>query len=375
MKLNKFTKTLLFISIFSASLQAQNNVQVLVNSRGTHSIKSYDAQGNYQGDFIKPGQGGLANPEDIVFHPDGSILITGHSNAFIKKYDGKTGEYLGNFSKGYVLSSPSKMSIGPDNLLYVTQWGTSQNKVVRFDLEGNFVDEFTSIGAPKGLGHTWDDEGNFYIALFGVVSGNGTIHKFGPDGADLATFINSAVLRGPTNIWWDSHGNMLVQDWNAGTILRYNHLGEYQGVFTRGLTNPEGLAFLPNGNILIGDWGTDLVHLLAPNGNKLGNFTIGNGLIDPNCVRVRNLATTGIDRDEIIVFDEFVTSSIGRHFKFKKQIITRASKLRIINSMGHTVQTWNQVPSYWNAEGLPSGLYIAELSGTTTRWMQKLIIK
>ena len=86
------------------------------------------------------------------FHPDGSVLVTGFGNTTIKRYDGETGAFLGDFSSGYALATPSKMSIGPDSLIYVTQWDAVQNNIVRFDLDGNFVDEFTTEGAPNGLG-------------------------------------------------------------------------------------------------------------------------------------------------------------------------------------------------------------------------------
>ncbi len=222
---------------------AQTQIEVFVNSRGTNAIKKYDENGNYLGNFIAPNYGGLIAPEDILFHPDGTMLVTGAGNTTIKRYDGQTGQYLGNFSSGYSLEIPSKMSIGWDSLLYVTQWGTTQNKVVRFDLDGNFVDEFTKTPAPNGLGHLWDANKNFYISIYGN-GANGTIQKFDSLGNSLGTFINSSILQGPTDIWFDTNGDMLVEDWTVGRVLRYNSSGQYLGIFVNGLTNPEGMAFL-----------------------------------------------------------------------------------------------------------------------------------
>jgi WD40 repeat protein len=269
---------------------AQTQIEVFVNSRGTNAIKKYDENGNYQGNFIAPNAGGLIAPEDIVFHPDGSMLVTGAGNTTIKRYNGQTGQYLGNFSSGYALETPSKMSIGWDSLIYVTQWGTIQNKVVRFDLNGNFVDEFTQTPTPNGLGHLWDADKNFYISIYGN-GANGTVQKFDSLGNSLGTFINSNILQGPTNIWFDDNGDMLVEDWSVGKVLRYNSTGQYQGVFIDGLSNPEGIAFLPNGNLLIGDWGQDAVHLIDSTGTVLGYFTSGFGLADPNAVKVRITGT------------------------------------------------------------------------------------
>ncbi len=263
---------------------ARVDFEVLVNSRGTNAIFRYDMDGNFMGEFIASGAGGLASPEDVLFHPDGRVLVSGFGNATIKEYD-VSGAYLGDFSSGYALANPSKMSIGPDDLIYITQWDAVQNEIVRFDLDGQFVDEFTTVGAPNGLGHFWDAEGRFYVALFGSAN-DGTVHRFDPMGADLGTFIDSAVLQGPTDIWQEASGEILVEDWIAGTVLRYSESGEYIETFLSGMTSPEGIAFTPSGDLLIGDWGEDAVHRFDASGNDLGYFASGDGLTDPNHVVV-----------------------------------------------------------------------------------------
>lgn len=287
---------LILALLLAVSGVAQTEIEVFVSSRGTNAVKKYDVNGNYLGNFISPGSGGLVATEDILFHPDGTILVTGAGNTAIKRYHGKSGQYLGDFSSGYALETPSKMSMGWDSLIYVTQWGTIKNKVVRFDLDGNFVDEFTQIPAPNGLGHFWDADKNFYIALYGN-GASGTVHKFDSLGKSLGTFINSNVLQGPTSIWYDADGNILVEDWTVGKVFRYTSNGLYAGVFTTGLTNPEGIAFLPDGKLLIGDWGVDAVHLIDSTGKLLGLFTSGNGLSDPNSVKVRISTVTSTEEE------------------------------------------------------------------------------
>ena len=279
--------------MFSAA-RAQSTYEVLVNSRGTNAVHRYDASGTFLGEFVTSGSGGLIGPEQVLFHPDGSVLVTGFGNTAIKRYHGITGIYVGDFSSGYTLETPSKMSIGPDSLIYVTQWGTVQQKVVRFDLSGNFVDEFTSIDTPNGLGHFWDVQGRFYLSVYGN-GATGTVQRFAADGTFLDVFINSAILQGPTDIWQEANGDVLVQDWTVGNVLRYDSTGGYLGVYISGLTNPEGHAFLPpNGDLLMGDWGEDAVHWFDALGNAMGYFTNGNGLTDPNGVYVREVPNTGI---------------------------------------------------------------------------------
>lgn len=351
-------------------LSAQNSYTVLVSSRGESAVKEYDLDGNYLGDFVSPGSGGLSGTEDILFHPDGSVLVTGFANTAIKRYDGITGDYLGNFSSGYSLNTPSKMSIGPDSLLYVTQWGATQNKVVRFALDGTFVDEFTSVGAPNGLGHLWDAGKNFYIALYGN-GASGTIHKFDSLGNSLGVFINSFILQGPTSIWRDGAGDMLVEDWTTGKVLRYDSQGAYKGEFLTGMTNPEGIAFLPNGDMLIGDWGEDAVHRFDSTGSYLGYFTSGEGLTDANSVKLRLVQSTGAKEiaDPVSCFT--VTPTLGSDIFQVALTLSSPSVLtlqvldfngRVVHEIAREKRSKGLHTFHWQPEpGISAGMYLIRM--------------
>ena len=310
-----------------------------MNSRGTNAVFRYDASGNFLGEFISSGSGGLNGPEQVLFHPDGSVLVTGFANSVIKRYDGITGEFLGDFSTGYTLDTPSKMSIGPDSLIYVTQWGTVQKKVVRFDLDGDFVDEFTSIDTPNGLGHFWDAQGRFYLSLYGN-GGNGTVQRFAADGSFIDVFINSAILQGPTDIWQEANGDVLVQDWTVGNVLRFDSTGSYLGVYISGLTNPEGHAFLPpDGDLLMGDWGEDAVHWFDASGNNLGYFTSGIGLTDPNGVVVREVPAVGIAESAMADGSLTVMPSMGSGpFELHYGRVLQDARLQVLDALGRVVE-------------------------------------
>jgi len=177
-----------FLIVFSAGLAAAQTV--FVTSRNTHEVKLYNlATGAFVKNFVAAGSGGLSYPQEVVWHPDGFLLVSGRGNSAVKKYDGATGAYLGNFTTGYTLDNPTKMTVWRDSLLYISQWGATQNKVVRFDLKtGEFVDEFTSIGVPAGSGHTWDAAGNLYVAQYGN-GVDGRVQKGGTDGTVAGTCI------------------------------------------------------------------------------------------------------------------------------------------------------------------------------------------
>ena len=348
----------LLISFMS---QAQD-YEVYVSSRGENAVKKYSAYGDYLGYFVAPGTGGLNGTEDILFHPDGSVLVTGFGNTTIKRYDGETGAFLGDFSSGYALATPSKMSIGPDSLIYVTQWDAVQNNIVRFDLDGNFVDEFTTEGAPNGLGHLWDADGNFYVALFGT-GADGVVRKFDADGNDLGDFINSGVLQGPTSIWVNAEGHMFVEDWSVGTVLEYSSSGSYLGVFNSGsMNNPEGIAMTPDGLLLIGDWGQDVVHILDTLGNHLGIFAAGEGLSDPNSVKIRMIDTpdTTVHVTDLPVSTWEVLPNIGSG-PFTLQLHGSFSFLYVYDEQGTMVDQLNvqgKQSFQWEPADLPAGMYL-----------------
>ncbi|MCB0695754.1 MAG: T9SS type A sorting domain-containing protein [Chitinophagaceae bacterium] len=350
---------------------AQTGVEILVNNRSLGAVQKYDETGKYLGDFISPGGGGLSAPEDILFHPDGTVLVTGNNNSYIKRYDSKTGAFIGDFSKGFVLNKPSKMSIGPDSLIYVTQWGSAQDKVVRFDLQGNYVDQFTSTPAPKGLGHVWDAKGNFYISLY-ANGGDGVVQRFDPMGNDMGVFVNTNILQGPTNIWFDTNGDLLVEDWTLGKVLRYDSSGQYISTFVTGMTNPEGIAFLPNGDMLIGDWGQDAVHLVKPDGTLLGLFCTGNGLTDPNCVKVRPATSVNVEAvDKNVVF---VVPTVGRQFLISTHN-TSPIQVSVINSCGQQVEQYNTTGNgQWDAHSYPVGVYCITVYTDGQRYTERVLV-
>lgn len=348
--------------------------QVLVSSRGENAVKLYDIDGNYLSDFVSPGDGGLNTTEDILFHPDGSVLVTGFNNSSIKRYNGISGEYIQDFSNGYTLNGPSKMAVGPDNYIYVTQWGSNNVKTVRFDMDGNFVDEFTSIVTPRGLGQEWDADGNYYVAIFSQSGSNGTVEKFDSSGNFLETFIDSDVLQGPTSIWWDDNGDMLVEDWTAGVVRRYDSEGNYLNNFISGMANPEGISFLPNGNILIGDWGSDNVRMFSNTGSSLGVFASGNGLTDPNSVKVRESPLVSIEEIQNETIQIHPNPNNG-NFRFQFEM---AEEFRIYNSYGQLVFIKQLDPSqssfFYSNHTLSPGTYIVEVTGINSVGREFLVI-
>jgi hypothetical protein len=251
------------------------------NRNGPHVIYRYDEQGNNGTKFITSQ---LARPQDIVFLEDQDIvLVSNLQTNNINKYDIQTGEYIGEFANG--LNGPTRLEIGPDGLVYAIQWGGGFVK--RYQQNGDFVDDFTDVAINQAIGIAWDSENNLYVSSFNN-GNNGFVRKFNASGANQGLFINTN-LSGPTDIWFDEEGNMLVSDWSANKVKKFNSLGSFVADFVSNISQPEGVDFL-DGDVLIGDSRNGSVKMYDSDGMFLQNIISPGaaGLTTTNAVTVRS---------------------------------------------------------------------------------------
>jgi len=109
------------------------------------------------------------SPIDLVFGPDTNLYITSTHSDFpsdcVKRYDGTTGEYLGDFvpPEAGELDHPNGLRFGADGYLYVASGLT--NEVLRYDSEGtpDPNNPFASAGlnGPRYL--EFGPDGNLYV--------------------------------------------------------------------------------------------------------------------------------------------------------------------------------------------------------------------
>jgi len=356
-----------FLLFFTTALFAQN-LTIYVSdaanfTSGEFKIVKFDENGENAEVFISTE---LAWPQDILFLEDQNVVLISNLNSGkITKYDSSTGVFIDDFASG--IAGPTRMKIGADGYIYVLQW-SANTKVLRYDQDGTFIDEFTNTNMNQSIGLDWDDSGNLYVSSF-----NGAhIYKFDTTGASQGIFIDSN-LSGPTNVKIDD-GVIHVLDWNTGKLVRFNVSdGSYIDDFITGLTNPEGIDRLPNGNFLIGDNGTNSVREFDNGGNDQGEYTIGGGLITPNAV---------VLRDETLAIEEFesnkvfVTPTVGNRFTLNQSVISEYEALNIYNVSGviiDTIDTRNS--SIWNASKYSEGLYFISVTKGGKKATQKIVIK
>ena len=242
----------------------------------------------YSGDGTNPHvfvNSNLDWSQDILFlESDGVFLVSSLNNGTIARFNAETGEFIDNFAVD--IAGPTRMKIGADNLLYVLQWA-GDGLVLRYNLDGTFVDKFTSVGVQQSIGIDWDSAGNLYVSSYSSGS-SGFVRKFSPAGEDLGKFTQGA-LRGPTNIWFDEKGDLIVLDWQVGFVVRFDQEGNFKDNVITGLSKPEGVAILDDGRILIGNGGTGAVKMYHADFGFIKDIVMAGagGLKTPNAVYVR----------------------------------------------------------------------------------------
>ena len=199
---------------------------------------------------------------DLLFEPSGNILVLDIVSANVRRYNGITGEYMGDFIGTNSLSgfSPKYMEYGPDGNLYVVGNGGSGNRVKRFDgTTGQVMSDFVAAGnggLGAGQGLVFHDDGFLYVSN-GV--GNNILRYDDTTGAFDKTFVTTAAnggLNNPHSLRFGPDGNLYVASRNTNSVKRYDGVsGAYIDDFvapnsggspgTGGLNQPAGLVFVP----------------------------------------------------------------------------------------------------------------------------------
>jgi len=165
----------------------------------------------------------LRKPNDLVFHPDGAIYMTGPGGSGPDKPvgelyriepDGVAHLVAGGmqFPNGLVLSADAK-------LLYLVETSSGLVLVFEVNADGSLSgpEEFAKTpGGVGGDGACLDVEGNLYVAHFGA----GEIPVFSPDG-ELLDKLPAGGMK-PTNVAFGGEGlrELWVTEVETGAVYR-----------------------------------------------------------------------------------------------------------------------------------------------------------
>jgi hypothetical protein len=361
-----FTTTFLLIT---SNVFCQTT-EIYVSDAGNFSsppwkILKFDENGENPEIFINTN---LAWPQDIVFLEEQQVVLISNLNSGrITKYNSSTGDYIEDFATG--ISGPTRMKIGADSLLYVLQWN-GNGKVLRYQLDGTFVDEFTSDTVNQSIGIDWDSNGNLYVSSYTKKR----VRKFDQNGNDLGFFVNSNLL-GPTNIWFDENGDLLVSDYNGTAVKRFDSDGDYLNDFITGIHYSEGVDFFPNGNILIGNGATSSVKMFDSAGTYIEDFipSGSGGLMTPNAVVIRETNVLSIDDNTInsnsFILEQNYPNPFNPTTNIRFRIADRGfATLKVFNVLGNEIEILvnkeleeGEHKFTFDASGIPSGIYFYQL--------------
>ncbi len=157
------------------------------NTRGANVVMIDRQTGAYVKDFIAAGSGGLVDPDDLTFGPDGNLYVSSGTNTGgqILRYNGTTGAFIGVFAQGNGLMRPYGNVFGPDGNLYVASFRS--DKILKFN---GSTGAFMSVvaqgnGTAAGLLNGPNDllfgaDGKLYVTTQGSVADmlGGISYKF-----------------------------------------------------------------------------------------------------------------------------------------------------------------------------------------------------
>jgi len=241
----KATVVLSTITTWGTYLSPATAALLVGNTRGNNVVLFDEQNGEYQGEFIRSGSGGLVAPDNILYGPDGNLYVSSGNNpenSAILRYNGTTGEFIDVFASGGGLFRPYGTTFGPDGNLYVSSFLSDQ--ILRYNgTTGQFIDVFASgnglaggLNGPNGL--LFGADGSLYVTTQGSIARNGT-----PDFSaglpsqvlrfDIASRQSTVFIDQPTpspdsfgfvsllGLAFGSNGDLFVSDF-ANDIRRYN---------------------------------------------------------------------------------------------------------------------------------------------------------
>lgn len=310
-------------------------------------------------------------PQDILFLEDQNVvLISCLIGNRITKHHATTGAYIEDFAA--VPGGPTRMKIGPDGLIYVVQWSTSDNRVLQFEQDGTPLGEYTNTGVARSVGLDIDNAGNLYVGSYG---GN-TVTKFDADGNSEGVLIDTQ-LAGPTNVILEQGGNILALNWNGGTIERFDSGGNHIETFTTAVTQPEGFAIHPtNFNYLVGNGGPAQIDEFLFDGTFVGSVVSSGsgGLVQPNAVVIRDANKLGIE--DTILSKVKVAPTVGDTFRVNNTLESLRA-IKVFDTTGKLIK--NLVVSkelIWNASHIEEGIYFMVFTSEDgAKATQKLIVR
>jgi hypothetical protein len=219
--------------IFAPSVEDSGRLDLYVLSSFTNSVLRYHGTtGNFMGEFVASGSGGLEGPATMTFGPDGDLFVANFysSDLSVKRFEGPSGPTPGAFVETFVptgsggLRAPAGLIFGPDGNgdgqldLYLAEVdGHSSNKasVKRYDgVTGDFIDTFVterSGGLEGALLMTFTETDPVTLNYLGSPAPHAGIQSVPEPACMLLAAFSAAVAAFPLNRRYDRARNCTMK--------------------------------------------------------------------------------------------------------------------------------------------------------------------
>ena len=202
----------------------------------------------------------------------GNIFVSEVSQDFIREYHRASGVPITSINDG-LMSGLSYITFGPDRQLYACS--QTNSRILKINVDNGATSTFIASGSggltgPRDLIFT--SVGNLLVADW---SADKIIKYDGNDGSPLGDFVSagSGGLDRPLALTFGPDGNLYVST-GDNRVLKYDgssgsYLGEFVSAGSGGLSNARGLVFKPDGKLLVVSGNEN--QILEYNGSN-GNF-------------------------------------------------------------------------------------------------------
>ena len=261
---------------FYAVEDAQGNLYVA--DTGNKAVKEYPLSGGSYGSptTLAAPTLGYISPFGVAVDSSGDVWVADFGN-----YPTTPGQVYEIVKTGGVLSSTVKAVgsswEGPASLAADTHgnvWATD------FDSNSVWLVSGTSptqlgVSLSVAYGITVDPSGNLYV----VDRPNYRVDEIPAPSYNTLTPLPYTFPSGDslTTISYDSGGNLWVMDWSASTVTKLLSSSSYSTgqVWGSGFSNPEGLFWAPNGDLVIADTGNSAIQKVETQDVTFGSSAAG----------------------------------------------------------------------------------------------------
>ncbi|MCG8404847.1 MAG: hypothetical protein MI923_06585 [Phycisphaerales bacterium] len=168
-------------------------VGVALGANG-NAVAEFDSSGQFVGNFIDPGVGGLLDPRDILFRADGSVLVTGLSET-IREYDAD-GAFVSDFATNPGTVALQLAEASDTNIYAAASFGTRRG-VLDFQTDGTLVGRRAPLSICNFIGLAELTNGNWLVVgqPLATDAEEGIAFEMNTDGDILRTMLRGPNLR------------------------------------------------------------------------------------------------------------------------------------------------------------------------------------